>query len=127
MWRPSSWTEIDGLVGVAEERPSLEFKREVGRNNEETAKDIAAMTVNEGVLLYGVDEDRSTCVATGITPVPLFGVEEKIWLVAGAHIQPTPDFDVEIITDPNDATKGVVAGQLVRERVHVRHAWWPML
>ncbi|MGO9319330.1 MAG: helix-turn-helix domain-containing protein [Solirubrobacteraceae bacterium] len=109
MWRPSSWTDLEGLVGVAEETPSLDFKRELGKNNEETAKDIAAMTVNEGVLLYGVDEDRKTRVATDITTVPLAGVEEKLRLVAGAHIQPTPDFDVEIIASPSDATKGVVA------------------
>jgi hypothetical protein len=55
------------------------------KNNEETAKDIAAMTVNEGVLLYGVNENRRTRVATDIATVSLAGVEEKLRLVAGAH------------------------------------------
>jgi hypothetical protein len=59
------------------ETPSLDFKRELGAKNADIAKDIAAMTVNGGVLIYGVGEDKQTRVATAIVPQPLNGVEER--------------------------------------------------
>lgn len=109
MWRPTSWADIEALVGVAEETSRLDFKRELGNKNEETAKDIAAMTVNEGTLAYGVDADKSTGVVRAITPIPLAGVEERLHQIAGSQIQPTADFKVKSIADPNDPTVGVVA------------------
>ncbi|HTR74536.1 MAG TPA: hypothetical protein VMH33_04675 [Solirubrobacterales bacterium] len=44
------------LIGQAEESPNLDFKREVTRNGRELAKDIAAMTVDGGVLIYGITD-----------------------------------------------------------------------
>jgi hypothetical protein len=108
MWRPKTWSDLEALRGSAEETASLDFKRELTKNAE-IAKDIAAMTVNGGVILYGVDEDKETRVATEITPIPLAGVEEKLRQIAGSQIAPTPDFDVEIVPDPEDETSGVVA------------------
>jgi hypothetical protein len=67
MWRPRTWREVNALVVQAiEETPSLDFKKAipttkvVPKINEEIAKDIAAMTVSGGVLIYGVDEDKET-------------------------------------------------------------------
>ncbi len=71
MWRPTSWADIEGLVGVAEETLRLDFKRELGNKNEEAAKDIAAMTLNEGTLVYGVDGDKAMGVVRAITPVAM--------------------------------------------------------
>src|ERR1035438_3949191 len=108
MWRRRSWSEVNALVGQAEETPSLDFKKAVTTNNEEIAKDIAAMTVNGGVLLYGVDEDRTTRVATAIPRVRLAGLEERLRAIAGSRIAPMPDFDVETVVENERDAEGVV-------------------
>jgi len=59
MWRPTEWSEIEALIGYAEETAGLDFKRELPSNGE-LAKDVAAMTVNGGIVVIGVDEDRDT-------------------------------------------------------------------
>jgi hypothetical protein len=107
MWRPETWNEIEALKGQAEETPILDFKRQITKNPE-TAKDIAAMTVNGGVIIYGVDEDKASRTASEITPFKLAGQEEKIRQVAGSLIVPTPDFDVEPLASPDDETTGVI-------------------
>jgi hypothetical protein len=108
MWRPKTWSDLESLKGSAEETTSLDFKRELTKNAE-IAKDLAAMTVNGGVILYGVDEDKTTRLASEIVPIQLAGVEEKLRQIAGSQIAPTPDFDVEVITNPEDDASGVVA------------------
>jgi hypothetical protein len=110
MWCPASWDQLNRLLGEAES-PSLDFKRALG-NNEEIAKDIAAMTVNGGVLLYGVDEDKATCVATELVPFPIAGVEERLRQVAGTRIDPVPDLQVHVIASPDDPSAGVVAVEI---------------
>jgi hypothetical protein len=108
MWRPRTWTEIQALPGQAEESSSLDFKRELTANGRETSKDIAAMTLNGGVLIYGVDEDKATRTAAAVTPMALAQVEEKLRNIAGTRIVPTPDFDVELVRNPADPATGVV-------------------
>lgn len=83
MWSPRTWTELEELVGLAEETPSLEFKRQIAKGTAEVAKDIAAMTVNGGVIIYGLDEDKRTQLATKIFVMPLRGVEERLHSIAG--------------------------------------------
>lgn len=106
MWRPRTWDEVEALRGQAQESQTLDLKRQIS-TNPEIAKDIAAMTVNGGVLIYGVDEDKNTLVATEITPIQLKGAEERLHQVAGSRVRPTPDFEVVSIPDPADATVGV--------------------
>lgn len=105
MWRPTVWSDVEALLGDAEETITLDFKREL-TSNVETAKDIAAMTVSGGVIVYGVDEDESR--ASAIVELPLSGVEEKLRQVAGSLITPTPYFDVHAIASPDDDKIGVV-------------------
>jgi hypothetical protein len=105
MWRPTVWSDVEALLGDAEETITLDFKREL-TSNVETAKDIAAMTVSGGVIVYGVDEEESR--ASAIVELPLSGVEEKLRQVAGSLITPTPYFDVHAIASPDDDKIGVV-------------------
>lgn len=107
MWCPASWDQLTGLLGETES-PSLDFKRALG-SNEEIAKDITAMTVNGGVLLYGVDEDKRTCVATELVPIPIAGVEERLRQVSGTRIDPAPDVQVRVISSPDNPSAAVVA------------------
>jgi Putative DNA-binding domain len=109
VWRPRDWHEVNALIGTAQETPSLDFKKAVTSKNEDIAKDIAAMTVNGGVLLYGVEEDRLSTVANAVSPVPLAGLEERLRSVAGSRIAPMPDFDVERIVEHSGDPDGVLA------------------
>lgn len=110
MWHPSTWSDLEGLLGEAES-PALDFKRKFG-SNEELAKDIAAMTVNGGLLIYGVDEDKPTRVATELLPFPIATVEEKLMQVAGTRISPSPDIQVHAIAKPDEPTEGIVAVEI---------------
>jgi hypothetical protein len=121
IWRPKTWDEVEALKGQAQESQALDFKRQIG-TNPEIAKDIAAMTVNGGVLIYGVDEDKETLLATEITPITLKGAEEKLHQVAGSRVRPTPDFEVVTIPDPADATVGV-AVVVVPASSQAPHQW----
>ena len=107
MWAPRTWAEIEGLIGQAAETGSLDFKREFGKG-EEIAKDIAAMTINGGVLVYGVDEDQDTRLATDVKKFPLGGVEEKMQQVVGSRIAPACEVEVVPITENDEDTDGVV-------------------
>jgi hypothetical protein len=108
MWVPGSWSDIEALVGKAEETASLDFKRAISKNSREVAKDIAAMTVDGGVLLYGVDEDASTRLASAITKVPLAGQEERLRQITGSNIRPTPAVEVRALTETAGDTHGVI-------------------
>jgi hypothetical protein len=108
MWYPKTWSELEGVLGEGESS-SLDFKRALSKQNEEIAKDIAAMTVNGGLLLYGVDEDKKTRVATELVPFPVAGVAEKLTQVTGTRISPSPDIQVHVIAHPDDPAKGAVA------------------
>jgi hypothetical protein len=113
MWVPRTWPEVDALTGTAEESSVLDFKRDLPPAtkpaNEGVAKDIAAMSVAGGVILYGVEEDAATLVATGIRPVVLAGARERFQQIAGSRIAPGCVIEVVNIADPSDRTKGVVA------------------
>src|SRR5580692_2644013 len=107
MWFPKTWESVEGLKGLASETPSLDFKRQLG-TPESIATDIAAMTVNGGVLLYGIVEDKETVVVSEIIPVELAGAEERLRQIASSRISPAPDFQVETVADPTDATRGIL-------------------
>lgn len=107
MWAPRSWHEVTALVGSAEETSSLDFKAKLG-SNQELAKDIAAMTLNGGVLVFGVSEDPATTKASAISKISLKQVEEKIRQVAGTRVAPDPQVDVLTLTENIGDTDGVV-------------------
>lgn len=107
MWHPSTWNEVEALKGHAEESSTLDFKRQIG-SNPEIAKDLAAMALNGGVLVYGVEEDKDTGVAAEIKPVPLKQVEERIRQIAGSGVSPPVDLDVHLIREQPGDLAGVV-------------------
>jgi hypothetical protein len=107
MWHPTTWSDIAALKGQAEESSTLDFKRALGSSSE-LAKDLAAMALNGGVLVYGVDEDTATNLAADIKPIPLKQVEERLRQIAGSAVAPPIDFDIELIREQPSDTEGVV-------------------
>jgi hypothetical protein len=109
MWHPRTWSDIAALKGQAEESSTLDFKKELGSSSE-IAKDLAAMALNGGVLVYGVEEDKTTGIASDVKPIALKQVEERLRQIAGSGVAPPVDLDVQLIREqPGDST-GVVVG-----------------
>lgn len=108
VWYPRTWPEVQALIGQAVETSNLDFKRSISKHNDELAKDIAAMTLDGGVLLYGIDEHRQTTLAREVTPIQIAGVETRLQQVIGSHIRPVPDVATEFIASPDDPTTGVL-------------------
>jgi len=108
MWHPRTWSDIAALKGQAEESSTLDFKEQLGSSSE-IAKDLAAMALNGGVLLYGVKEDTATGIAADITPIPLKQIEERLQQIAGSSVAPPVDVDVQLVREQPGDTTGVVA------------------
>jgi hypothetical protein len=106
VWHPQTWQDIVAARGVVAEAPDLDFKSKLTSNNE-IAKDVAAMTLEGGVIAYGLLEDDQA-VLKEITAIELSQVPEKIQQIVDSAIWPSPEIEIEAIADPSDATRGVV-------------------
>jgi len=62
MWIPRSLTELVAALPGLSETSNLELKEQlpIPSRNGDLAKDVACLTVDGGVIIYGVREDRST-------------------------------------------------------------------
>src|SRR4051794_33714300 len=108
MWRPGTWNDITALIGFAQETATLEFKRDITRNAQELAKDIAAMTLNGGVVIYGIDEDPNTQVAARVARVVFQGAEERIQQIVASNIAPPVQVQVDRIRQAPGDADGVI-------------------
>jgi hypothetical protein len=111
MWRPK--TEADIKVGIESgttvETSSFDAKRELpgAGKNKDLAKDICAMTVNGGTLLYGLGGDNPTR-PNELCPFPTAGVRERIDSVIHSGIEEPPAFEVYEIDSEDQPGKGYV-------------------
>lgn len=107
VWRPSSIEQFEQAVldGVLEETHDFDAKRELPTNGKELAKDIAAMTTDGGVLVYGVaeDEDRRPRV---LAPIGLAGAAERIDQIVQHSISGTPTVEFVHLRLPDDESRG---------------------
>jgi hypothetical protein len=106
VWAPKNWGEVEGAIGVVAESPTLDFKEALG-SNRELAKDIAAMALLGGVLIYGIQEDEHA-LASGITPLELKGLPEKVQQIVDSAISPAPSVGIEAIAKPGAPERGVL-------------------
>lgn len=106
MWRPRTHAEVAAAIGFLEETPQLDFKKELG-GAKEIAKDVAAMTLEGGVIAYGIDEQK-TIVAMALTPLPLTGTRERIQQIVNTAIHPPPAVEITLIPSAEGATEGTV-------------------
>src|SRR4051794_19463731 len=107
MWVPGDWSDIEALIGDRGESENLDLKRQLPTQGHDFRKDIAAMSKGGGVILYGVDEDKSRRVASEITPVPFDGAEERV-RNATQDVDPRVEFEVTVLRPSPDAVEGVV-------------------
>lgn len=93
MWSPRSAEELESAIrgGELEETSQLEFKEAlpVKKANADIAVDVSAMTVDGGVLIYGVGEDEHGR-PTNRRPIELPGARERIDQVLRSSVQESP-------------------------------------
>jgi hypothetical protein len=101
VWHPRSCTDLEAAIGSVGEGPQLDFKEAISTKSDEIAKDIAAMTIHGGVLVYGVAEKDG--FASALAPVPLKGARERIQQIVDSAIQPVPEIEIDLLTaSPGD-------------------------
>jgi hypothetical protein len=108
MWIPASTAEIEGAArsnGLGE-TASFETKRAlpIPRKNVDLAIDVAAMSTDGGVLLYGIGEDHDE-QPTAQEPFPLAGAKERVDQIVQTSIMEPPN--IEIRTYPTDGDSSI--------------------
>lgn len=98
MWVPTNESELLHAIqqGVVRESRSFDAKAALPRpgKNKDLAKDICAMTVDGGVLLYGLGGDDPTRPDKPC-PFDLAGAAERIDLVAQTGIAESPEIVID--------------------------------
>ena len=109
MWIPGSADELRAAVfdGIVEESSQLDFKKALPdkKGNADIAVDIAAMTVDGGVLIYGVGEDEHGR-PNDMVGVELAGARERIDQVARTSIQEEPVLRITALPLNDDPARG---------------------
>ena len=108
MWKPGTEAEIQAGIdnGVVRETSVFDAKAELpaAGKNKDLAKDICAMTVDGGVLLYGLGGDDPTRPDRR-EPFDLAGAAERIDQVAQTAIAEPPIIDIrDIASDEQPGT-----------------------
>jgi hypothetical protein len=125
MWRPTGWEDVERAIGTLEEAPDLDFKKEVS-SNREISKDVAAMILLGGVLVYGIEADDQER-AVKITKVPLLGLPEKIQSIVSTTIAPIPAIEFNIQRGNTSDADGVLIVTVPRSLMcpHMAHGRFP--
>ncbi len=107
MWTPADIEQFQAAVesGALEEKHDFDAKRQLPDNNKELAKDIAAMTTDGGLLVYGVGEDANGQPRV-LEPIELTGAAERIDQVAQHSVSGNPRIECVVLRIPEDEGRG---------------------
>ena len=112
VWLPSSTEEIEraARAGALEETPSFDAKAALPppRKNAGLAVDVAAMSTEGGVLLYGVAEDEHER-PTVPSPIALAAATDRIAQIVETSIAEVPQIVPHIFECPDDPSRGYIA------------------
>jgi hypothetical protein len=94
MWVPATADEVEAAarVGNLAETHTFDGKRQlpVQGKNASLAEDVCAMTVDGGVIIYGLGEDKNKRL-TVCAPFELAGTRERIDQVSQTGISEPPE------------------------------------
>lgn len=94
------------------EHQQFELKRDnygtTDSAKKELAKDVAALAVDGGTLVIGIEENRDSGRAVGLAPVELAGQVERIQQVCRGRIDPPLAFTATDLVNPDDPTTGLI-------------------
>jgi len=108
MWIPQSYNDIQKAIKdqTINESESLDVKRSVPDNKSESiAIDICAMTVEGGVIIYGIDEDKENGRFLSL-PILLKGQKERISQIVQNYIFEKPEYSIKEFPVPEYPEKG---------------------
>lgn len=109
MWIPTDEAGLRAAVehGVLAETSQLDVKQALPPpgKNKDLAKDICAMTVEGGQLIYGVGGDDPTR-PDRLTPIALEGVAERVDLVAQTAIAEPATVEISDFPAPEEPGRG---------------------
>ncbi len=106
MWVPQSAEELDRAIAesrLPHESASYEYERALPAqvNNKDIGIDVAAMSTEGGIIIYGIDEDRQRDVLCDAA-----GAKDWISDVVTGELREPPYFDVKLLPLPTDAEHG---------------------
>ncbi len=109
MWIPKSEEEIEKAVNsdALEETAIFDAKVALPSKNIEIAKDIAAMSNDGGVIIYGIGEDENKRLKI-LSPFVLEGQPERISSIAQTSIAEPPIFHIHTIPIKQEPSKGYI-------------------
>ncbi|HEY5266246.1 MAG TPA: ATP-binding protein [Acidimicrobiales bacterium] len=107
MWIPRSLNELVFALPGITETSHLELKEQlpITARNGDLAKDVASLTSDGGVIIYGVREDRST-QSFSLAPIDLTGVRERVASIVGSRVEGSPYIETLTIDDETGSGKG---------------------
>src|SRR6266508_3410477 len=111
-WVPASFADAEAKAAAQAvgENHYTEFKRTyepTGGGTKELAKDLAALALDSGVLVIGIDED-DLGRAKAVMPVDLAGFAERIDQVAVHRCDPPVPVSITPLPNPGEETVGVL-------------------
>lgn len=112
MWVPKTAKEVEtaAKAGELSETPGFDAKADLpaAKKNVSLAIDVAAMTTDGGVLLYGVAEDE-TGQPTNPKPIQLAGAGQRIDQIVATSISEVPFVEIHELPTDSDPGKGYLA------------------
>lgn len=109
MWIPGDAAEIERAARAGElvETPTFDAKADLPAptKNASLAVDVAAMSTDGGVLLYGVGEDEHGQPTVPL-PIALAGAADRIGQIVATSISEVPYIDVRTYALPDDQARG---------------------
>lgn len=110
MWIPADAKEVEraARAGELEESPAFDAKAQLPENrkkNADLAVDVAAMSTDGGVLLYGVAEDDAG-VPSVLQPLVLAGARERVDQIVRTSISEPPAIEVRAYPRAEDPATG---------------------
>lgn len=122
--------DIQALINAGiEESIKLEYKRELGKSNDEIAKDVSAFANTEGgIIIYGVNEKDKRPI--GLSWISDQGVDERIHNIIDSIVEPklsgvrvtrlnNPDNNMEAVFIIN-VLKSPDAPHMIKGRYYIR-------
>lgn len=105
MWTPQTADDVRQAIDVLTENSQLDFKRDLSGKKPDLAKDVAAMSLEGGVIVVGVDEDDSGTAAK-LTPFELAGAPEMVQQLIDSNVRPPIGIGLQAIPEHDGADKG---------------------
>lgn len=111
MWIPENADHLERAArdGLLTEKARFEAKAQLPekKRNVGVAIDVSAMTVDGGLVIYGIAEDEHRR-PTVPSPITLAGARERIDSIVGTLVDEVPDIEIEALALDDEPARGYV-------------------